>query len=60
MERLKIETIEDKLLNDLNMEKESEIDEIKNIEKKLEALKIAKNNNKKQKQNKTKKQKNKI
>ena len=42
------------------MEKESEIDEIKNIEKKLEALKIAKNNNKKQKQNKTKKQKNKI
>ena len=60
MERLKIETIEDKLLNDLNMEKESEIDEIKNIEKKLEVLKIAKNNNKKQKQNKTKKQKNKI
>ena len=42
------------------MEKESEIDEIKNIEKKLEVLKIAKNNNKKQKQNKTKKQKNKI
>ena len=60
MERLKIETIEDKLLNDLNMEKESEIDEIKNIEKKLEVLKIPKNNNKKQKQNKTKKQKNKI
>ena len=60
MERLKIETIEDKLLNDLNMEKESEIDEIKNIEKKLEVLKIPKNNNKKQKQNKTRKQKNKI
>ena len=42
------------------MEKESEIDEIKNIEKKLEVLKIPKNNNKKQKQNKTRKQKNKI
>ena len=36
------ETIEDKLLNDLNMEKGIEADEIKKIEMKLEEIKIPK------------------
>ena len=47
MEGLWIETIEDKLLNDLNIEKEFKIDEIKNIEIKLEELKIPKKKKKK-------------
>ena len=42
MEGLGIETIEDKLLTDLNMEKGFEIDEIKKIEIKLEELKLPK------------------
>ena len=42
MEELGIETIEDKLLTDLNMEKGFEIDEIKKIEIKLEELKLPK------------------
>ena len=42
MEGLGIETIEDKLLTDLNMGKGFEIDEIKKIEIKLEELKLPK------------------
>ena len=42
MEGLEVETIEEKLFNDLNMEKQFEIDEIKKIEIKLEELKIPK------------------
>ena len=47
MKQLKIEMIEDKsskLLGDLNMEKRIEIEEIKEIEIKLEKLKIPKTN----------------
>ena len=42
MKRLEIKTIENKLFNDLNMEKSIEIDEIKKVEIKLEELKMSK------------------
>ena len=42
IEGLGIETIEDKLLTDVNIEKGFEIDEIKKIEIKLEELKLPK------------------
>ena len=42
MEKLEIETTEDKLLDDLNMEKGLEIEEIRKMEIKLKKLKLAK------------------
>lgn len=42
MEKLEIETTEDKLLDDLNMEKGLEIEEIKKMEIKLKKLKLPK------------------
>ena len=42
MKRLEIKTIENKLFNDLNIEKSIEIDEIKKVEIKLEELKMSK------------------
>ena len=42
MEKLEIETTEDKLLDDLNMEKGLEIEEIRKMEIKLKKLKLPK------------------
>ena len=42
MEKLEIETTEDKLLDDLNLEKGLEIEEIRKMEIKLKKLKLPK------------------